>query len=120
MDSFYSKIGPEKLEEIVFRFYDIIYEQSSIKHLFTSEKEIVRDKQLKFLTQFLGGPTLYSDVFGHPRMKMRHMPHFIDNDAMIEWLRCMKLAIDESSLEQKLKQPLFDCFPKLAAHMVNR
>ena len=119
MVSFYSKIGPEKLEEIITKFYDLIFDESSIKHLFTTDKELIRSKQLKFLTQFLGGPMLYSEEYGPPRMKMRHIPHRIDSEAMKEWLRCMKIAIDESTLENELKEPLFECFPKLAAHMVN-
>lgn len=73
-----------------------------------------------FLTQFLGGPQIYNAEFGHPRMRMRHLPHAIDNEAKEEWLRCMKLAIDNSDLEDDLKIALFNCFPQVAAHMVNR
>ena len=52
---------------------------------------------------------------------MRHMPHEITQEAAEEWLRCMGLAIDDlEGLEKEFKVALFNCFPKLAQHMVNR
>lgn len=115
----YERIGAENLRGIVDSFYDIVFTESSIKHLFKTEKSQIRDKQYKFLTQFLGGPQLYSQEYGHPRMRMRHLPHKIDDAAKTEWLRCMKLAIDQSSLSDELKEALFSCFPRVAEHMVN-
>ena len=53
-------------------------------------------------------------------MKLRHMPHSIDESARIEWLRCMRRAIDEMDFEPELGDELYNYFPKLAAHMQNR
>ncbi len=119
MDTLYTKIGPEKLRKLVDRFYDLVF-TSEIQHLFTTDKDIVREKQYNFLTQFLGGPQLYSEKYGPPRMKMRHLPHAIDEKAKIEWLRCMKMAIDEMGFNDDLAEALYNCFPKLANHMQNR
>ena len=119
MQALYERIGAENLREIVDSFYDIVFSESKIKHLFNTEKTQIRDKQYKFLTQFLGGPQLYSSEYGHPRMRVRHLPHKIDEAAKTEWLRCMKLAIDKSDLSDDLKVALFNCFPKVAEHMVN-
>ncbi|MCR9172721.1 MAG: globin [bacterium] len=94
MDSIYSKIGPEKLRAIVDSFYDLVFVNEIIGPLFQTDKSLIRDKQYQFLTQFLGGPHLYSASYGHPRMRMRHLPHKIDQVAMEEWLRCMRKAID--------------------------
>lgn len=120
METLYSKIGPENLERILYDFYDIVFEESEIKHLFKADKAEIRDKQIKFLTQFLGGPQLYSNEYGQPKMRARHLPHAIDEKAAFEWLRCMKKAIDKSELEDSLKGALYNCFPKLAMHMINR
>jgi hemoglobin len=97
-----------------------VFNESAISHLFNNDKIQIRDKQYKFLTQFLGGPQLYSQEFGHPKMRMRHLPHAIDEKAMVEWLRCMKKAIDEEMDDQELGDALYACFPQVAAHMVNR
>lgn len=120
MENLYSKIGPVRLKELVDRFYDLIFNESEISHLFKNDPSEIRDKQYKFLTQFLGGPQLYSNEYGHPKMRMRHLPHAIDEDARIEWLRCMRQAIDDMNFEDDLGDVLFSVFPRVAAHMQNR
>ncbi len=120
MDTLYSKIGPASLKKLVNTFYDIVFDESSISHLFTNEKSSIRDKQYRFLTQFLGGPQLYTSEYGQPKMRMRHAPHAIDETARIEWLRCMKLAISKMDFEPELGEALYNCFPRVAAHMQNR
>ncbi|XOV68992.1 MAG: globin [Fluviicola sp.] len=119
MESIYSKIGPQQLRAIVDTFYDLVFDSEIIGHLFQTDKSLIRDKQYQFLTQFLGGPHLYSDSYGHPRMRMRHLPHAIDQAAMEEWLRCMKTAIYQHVEDEQLAKELYDCFPRLAQHMVN-
>ncbi len=119
MESIYSKIGPEKLRAIVDTFYDLVFENEIIGDLFQTDKSLIRDKQYQFQTQFLGGPHLYSASYGHPRMRMRHIPHKIDQQAMEEWLRCMKIAINQNVQDPNLADALYACFPKVAAHMVN-
>lgn len=120
METLYSKIGPESLKLLVDTFYDIIFNDSSIAHLFTNDQSTIRDKQYRFLTQFLGGPQLYTSEYGHPRMRMRHAPHAIDEAARIEWLRCMKLAISKMDFDPELGEALYNCFPRVAAHMQNQ
>lgn len=119
METLFEKIGPQKLKRLVNLFYDEI-QRSSIQHLFQTDMSIVRDKQYMFLTQFLGGPQLYSNQYGHPKMRMRHLPHAIDQEAAIEWLRCMRSAIDQEFEDKELGNALYNCFPKLAEHMINR
>lgn len=119
MSTLYERLGPKTLQALVNQFYDNI-SNSSIQDLFQSDMNVVRDKQYKFLTQFLGGPSLYSNEYGHPKMRMRHFPHAIDEDAAKEWLKCMKNAIDLTIEDPQLAEDLFKAFPKLAAHMINR
>ena len=116
----YSKIEPENLRKLVNSFYDRVFNESTISHLFQTDKSVIRDKQYRFLTQFLGGPQLYTSEHGHPRMRIRHGPHAIDEAARIEWLHCMKLAISEMEFEPSLADALYNCFPPVAQHMQNR
>ena len=119
-NTIYDKLGAENLEQLVNNFYELVIENEVLKPLFTSDLEVVRKKQVAFLTQFLGGPPLYNQTFGHPRMRMRHLPHAITETAAIEWLKCMKAAIDTLEIQADFKDTLFNCFPRTAAHMVNR
>ena len=119
MVTLYDKIGEKRLKQIIERFYDKIY-QSPIAHLFQNDKNEIASKQIAFITQFLGGPLIYSELHGHPRMRARHLPHAIDNTAKDIWLDCMFDAINEVIEDKNLAIELFDCFPRVAQHMVNQ
>lgn len=118
MKTLYEKIGAVELQSIVNRFYELVFE-SEIKHLFHNNPEVIRQKQFEFLTQFLGGPQLYSEKYGYPKMRMRHLPHRIDEKAKLVWLKCMRQAINESNLERETAEAFYLCFPKIADHMQN-
>lgn len=119
METLYSKIGPEKLRCLVDAFYDLVLTESSIRHLFDIERTDIREKQYLFLTQFLGGPSLYTEKYGAPQMRQRHLPHVVDLSARDEWLRCMRQAIDSCFEDEELAETLYQCFPPVANHMVN-
>jgi len=115
----YEILGKENLQLMVDRFYELVEQDERINHLFKSDFETIKRKQLLFLTQFMGGPQLYSAEFGHPRMRMRHLPHTITEAAAVAWLENMRTSISELPVNEKLKQTLFSVFPRLASHMVN-
>lgn len=117
----FEKIGETRLRLIVNTFYSKVFESAIISGLFQTDKELIKQKQYEFLTQFLGGPQLYSQKYGHPKMRMRHLPHAIDDTAKTEWLKCMNEAIHEViSDDEELANALYQCFPPIAQHMVNR
>ncbi|UKN03536.1 globin [Paracrocinitomix mangrovi] len=116
----YEKLGDEKLKQLLDAFYDRVFASEIIGPLFNhTEKDLIKDKQFCFLTQFLGGPPRYIEKYGHPRMRMRHMPHKITMEGRDEWLRLMKESINTLEIEEDFKEALYNCFPKLATHMVN-
>lgn len=119
MENLYEKLGEANITQLVNGFYEHVFESPIIAPLFQTDRDEVKRKQKLFITQFLGGPALYSMEFGHPKMRMRHLPHRITEEAKNEWLRCMNLSINALPIEDRLKRELYDCFPKLAAHMVN-
>lgn len=119
-ETIYQKLGPNALQQLVYTFYELVLDSPIISQLFKTDIKMVRQKQIAFLTQFLGGPPLYSQTYGHPRMRMRHLPHQITEEAAIEWLSCMNTAINTLDIDEELKNTLFNCFPRLAAHMVNQ
>lgn len=119
--TFYELLGEEVIHVIVNRFYVKVFENVTLNPLFKNSKiDAVKDKQFSFLCQFLGGPQYYSEKYGPPKMRMRHLPHAIDNKAKEEWLKCMHEAIHETIADKQLATALYNCFPKLANHMVNR
>lgn len=119
MESIYQRLGEENLKEMVDNFYGHVMSDDSINHLFTTDMDLVKHKQFLFLTGFFGGPSLYVAEYGHPRMRLRHMPHKITEKSAISWLKNMRKAIWELNITEALKIEIFNRFPKTAAHMVN-
>lgn len=116
----FDRLGEDNLKILVDRFYDLVFVHEQISHLFKTDKEAIKEKQRLFLTQFLGGPALYSQQYGHPQLRARHLPHPIGNDEAIAWLECMSKAIGTLGVEEKLKDELFKKFVPTAMFMVNR
>ena len=122
--SLYELVGGETgLRSLVDRFYDIMDESPEAKDIrafhATSLKQS-REKLFMFLSGWSGGPSLYIEKFGHPRLRMRHMPFSIGERERDEWLWCMNKALDESEIPQNVKEYLKTRFADVADFMRNR
>lgn len=118
-NTLYHRLGEENLKRLVDAFYHLVYQDPILIPLFDNDIEEIKDKQFRFLTQFFGGPPKYIQKFGPPRMRMRHLPHKIDQEAVEAWLKCMKNAIATLAISEEMKEEVFSKFPKLAQHMKN-
>jgi hemoglobin len=119
-NTLYDKLGAENVRALVEKFYDLVFADPQISPLFKNDKNEIKEKQYLFLTQFLGGPDLYSEKFGHPRLRARHMPHPITQEDAVAWLKCMSAAIDTLPVSAAIKEELFARFPQTALFMVNK
>lgn len=120
LKTLYDEIGPEKIEELVNAFYPKVYADPNLIPIFTGDVGEIMMKQRLFLTQFTGGPPLYSNRFGHPRMRARHLPHEITPSRAESWLRCMKEAFAETGLDQSLAgEAFYERLTQVAAVMIN-
>jgi len=117
----YEKLGDDRLNRLIELFYEKVFKSEIIGPLFNeTARETIMDKQYCFLTQFLGGPQRYFEKYGNPKMRQRHMPHAIDEKARDEWLKLMKESIASLDWEEENKTALYNCFPTVASHMMNR
>lgn len=116
----YDRIGAEKIEELVNAFYPKVYAHPELIPIFTGDVGEIMAKQKLFLTQFTGGPTLYSNRYGHPRMRARHLTHEVTPRRAEAWLQCMKEAFEEVGLADTPEGDVFyDRLTQVAAIMVN-
>lgn len=120
MQTLFERLGEENISTLVDRFYDLVFAHEQISHLFKTDKALIKEKQRLFFTQFLGGPALYSQQYGHPQLRARHLTHPIGEDEAVAWLHCMSKAIGTLAVEEKLKDELFRKFVPTAMFMVNR
>jgi len=119
LTSIYDRLGDKNLLLLVDNFYDEVLSDNRISHLFQTDIETVKNKQFMFLSQFFGGPPRYAETYGHPRMRMRHMPHKINHDAAHAWLECMAEAVSKLPITEEFQKEIFQRFPSVAAHMIN-
>lgn len=116
----YERLGGENLQLLVTRFYDLVFENEQISHLFKTDKNVIKEKQRLFLTQFLGGPPLYTAQYGHPQLRARHLPFPITPDDAVAWLSCMSISISSLTIDEALKDELLNRFIPTAMFMVNK
>jgi hemoglobin len=115
--------GEKKLRELVDRFYDLMElepEFSGIRAMHPSSTEGSRDKLFWFLCGWMGGPDLYIERFGHPRLRARHLPYAIASSERDQWLRCMALAMQDVGIQEDLQQRLMQSFYQTADWMRNQ
>lgn len=116
----YDKIGAEKIQQLVHAFYPKVYDDPDLSPLFEGDMNEIMRKQRMFLTQFLGGPTLYSNEFGPPAMRQRHLPFEITPQRAQCWLRCMGEAFAEVGLDKTPEgQFFYSRLQQVAAIMIN-
>jgi hemoglobin len=119
----YELIGGEtKLRELVDRFYDLMDlepEFAGIRALHPSDMEGSRDKLFWFLSGWTGGPNLFIERFGHPRLRARHLPFKIATSERDQWLHCMEMAMREVGIEAGLHAHLMQAFRQTADWMRN-
>lgn len=116
----YDEIGAEKLHLLVDTFYGNVAKHPLLIPIFPNDLSETARKQIQFLTQYLGGPNLYTEEHGHPMMKMRHNPFPITPERAQAWLSCMRDAMDTVGLEGKSRDTFYRRLELTANHMVNQ
>ncbi|MEA1904026.1 MAG: group II truncated hemoglobin [Actinomycetota bacterium] len=121
-DTPYEEIGGDAaVRQLVEAFYDIIEEESPVlRAMLPKDTSGSRDKLYEYLSGWLGGPSLYVEKRGHPRLRMRHAPFSIGDEEAGEWMRCMSVAIDRVGIDGPLEAFLHEKLDPLARHMINR
>ena len=120
----YQRLGGEKaVRELVDRFYDLMdaaEDVTELRALHAPDLAEARDKLFMFLSGWLGGPSLYIEKFGHPRLRQRHMPFAIGEKERDQWMQCIQQAMLDMQVDADLRQELYDAFYKTADFMRNR
>jgi len=122
--SLYELIGGETgLRALVERFYDVMDsapEAAQIRALHPKILKQSREKLFMFLSGWSGGPSLYIEKYGHPRLRQRHMPFPIGKAERDQWLWCMDKALMKTQSDPQMIEYLKNRFTEIANSMQNR
>ena len=120
----YKLMGGEiVLRRLVDCFYDLMDEDPDyfgIRKLHPEELNSSRDKLFMFLSGWTGGPSLYVEKYGEPRLRSRHLPFSIGIDERDQWLSCMNRAMEKTGLEMQLRKSMALAFEQTADFMRNQ
>lgn len=120
----YDRIGGEAaVRKLVTRFYDLMSElpeARDVLQMHPGDLASSREKLFEFLCGWLGGPQLYIERRGHPRLRMRHLPFAIDDAARDAWMACMQQALEECVSDELLRDQLRGAFQRMANHLRNQ
>ena len=115
--------GESQVHALVDRFYDLMDLEpgyAALRAAHGTELANAREKLKMFLTGWMGGPQRYTEQFGHPRLRMRHMPFSIGIAERDQWVACMDQAMQETEIDDALRTRLKESFMQTADWMRNR
>ena len=119
----YLQLGEaEGVRRLVDTFYDLMEtlpEAKGILKLHPEDLSRSREKLFMFLSGWLGGPQLYMEAYGHPRLRARHLPFPIGRNERDAWLLCMDKALEQLGVDKSLHFQLMQAFQPTANHLRN-
>ncbi|MUV36510.1 Group 2 truncated hemoglobin YjbI [Lentibacillus sp. JNUCC-1] len=111
--------GADTIDRLVTAFYKRVGKHPLLTPIFPDDLTETARKQRLFLTQFFGGPRLYTEERGHPMMRRRHLPFPITPVRRDAWLACMDAALNEAEIQEPYRTAIFDKLTMTANHMMN-
>jgi hemoglobin len=115
--------GEEGVRRLVDRFYDLmdtLPEAAGVRAMHPKDLKGSRQKLFWFLSGWTGGPQLFVERYGHPRLRMRHAPFAIGESERDQWMLCMRQALEEIVEDLEMRAFLEEALARLADHMRNR
>lgn len=120
-ESLYQRIGGEEtFEQLVSHFYALVSQDPILRPMYPEDDlHGAAERLMLFLMQYWGGPHTYSELRGHPRLRMRHAQFLIDSKARDAWLRHMRSAVRELAINDSDRQELWNYLEMAAHSLVN-
>lgn len=111
--------GEQWFQDLCTRFYRRVEDDPVLRPLYPEDLEPSRYWLALFLAQYWGGPGDYSQVRGHPRLRMRHMHIEVGTAERDAWYRHMAAALAEAGLDPDVERQVLEYFDRAATHMIN-
>jgi hemoglobin len=120
-DDIYARIGEEGFARLIRAFYAQVPTDDILGPMYRKDDLAGAEERLRdFLIGRFGGPPRYIEQRGHPRLRMRHMPFAIDQQARDRWVSLMDRALDEVALPADVTENLRAFLHDTATFMMNR
>jgi len=114
--------GEAGIKHLVNRFYELmdeLPEAYAVRQIHPESLSGSAAGLFDFLSGWFGGPQLYTEKKGHPRLRMRHAPYSVSQGMRDEWMLCMTQAIGEQVADDVFRAWLVNTFAQMADHLIN-
>ncbi|HLQ78362.1 MAG TPA: hypothetical protein VK210_13465 [Terriglobia bacterium] len=119
----FGMMGEANIFKMMRDFYREL-ESSELRELFPPDMEKASEKSAAFFVTLLGGPPLYFEKYGPPRMRARHLPFEIDEHARQVWLACFSRTLEGADTKYQFPMEHMEGFKeflkRFSAWMVNK
>jgi hemoglobin len=112
--------GAPAFSRLVDAFYTRVEQDPLLRPMFPADLGPGKEHQRLFLIQYFGGPSSYNELRGHPRLRMRHAPFPIGQEARDAWLGHMLAALDEANIPEPARTAMRHYFEMAATAMINQ
>ena len=117
----YTAIGEDGFTRLAAAFYRQIAGDDILGPMYPAKDLAGAEARLRdFLLFRFGGSMRYVEQRGHPRLRMRHAPFPVDQEARDRWLLLMRNALTEADLPEEAAKTLDTFFDSTSTFLINR
>jgi len=113
-------VAVDRLVECFYHRMDVLPEAMHIRAMHGMDLEPIKQVLKRYLSEWTGGPQLYSPEKGHPRLRQRHLGVPIGIPERDAWLLCMRGALEETVADTDARRELDEALTRLADWMRNQ
>lgn len=107
----FESMGADNIVDMLEDFY-LLLEKSEIRDMFPQDMKSASRKSAAFFIGLCGGPPIYHQLYGHPRLRQRHMPFPITPESQLVWLDCFKEILKDAPEKYQFPEEHLDGFIK--------
>jgi hemoglobin len=119
----YGLMGEDNIYRMIADLYGELG-RSEVRRLFPEDMAAASRKSAAFFIGLLGGPPVYVERYGSPRLRARHLPFEIDEHARQVWLVCFMRVLEDAegkySFPPQHLQGFKDFLVSFSSWMVNK
>ena len=92
----FSHMGDDGIRRMIHDFYGRL-EKSAIHELFPDDMQAAADRSADYFVGLCGGPQIFQQKYGHPRLRSRHLHFVVTDESRLVWLSCFAATLENAA-----------------------
>jgi hemoglobin len=117
----YDAIGSDGIARLVHAFYQQIPQDDVLGPMYPPQDLLGAEERLRLFLLFrFGGPQDYLQRRGHPMLRGRHAPFFINQTARDRWVQLMDNALEQCRFSLQVSTVIRSFLAQVATFLINQ